>query len=85
MENKKNRIGDFKNFSEAMRTKDLSSIPGKIPGEEDYIGKVTDRAKTRLGIQREREGNAGKLINIKNKFKSKSGPYRNRWQTAIEI
>jgi hypothetical protein len=62
MENKMNRIGDFKNFSEAMRTKDLSSIPGKIPGDEDYIAKVTDRAKTRLGIERAREGDAGMAI-----------------------
>jgi hypothetical protein len=51
------KIEDFNNFSEAMRTKDLSSIPGKEPGDSDYISSVTDRAKKRLGIEGEREGN----------------------------
>lgn len=62
MKKKSNQIGGFQNFSEAIRTRDLSSIPGKIPGEEDYITNVTNRAKTRLGIEGEREGNIGIAI-----------------------
>lgn len=54
-----NKIDNFDLFYEGIKTKDLSSIPGKEPGESDYISDVTRRAKTRLGIEGEREGDFG--------------------------
>jgi len=64
------RLKKFELFLEAMKTRDLSSIPGKLPGESDYIADVTARAKERMGIAGETEGSpralqgaAGPLMN----------------------
>lgn len=58
----KNRINNFQIFLEGIKTKDLSSIPGKGPGERDYIADVTSRAKRRLGIEGEREGDPRSIM-----------------------
>ena len=50
-ENKK--ISSFEDFNEAVRVKDMASIP---PG---YLDSVTQRAKTRLNIANQPEGGAG--------------------------
>jgi hypothetical protein len=50
-ENKK--ISSFEEFNEAVRVKDMASIP---PG---YLDSVTQRAKTRLNIANQPEGGAG--------------------------
>lgn len=55
------KIEDFDSFSEGIKIKDLSFIPGKKSGEPDYISDVTQRAKERMGISREREGDFGAI------------------------
>lgn len=50
---------NFKKFLEELDIKGHSGIPGeggKRPGESDYLASVTLRAKERLGIQGQREG-----------------------------
>jgi hypothetical protein len=54
MGNKK--VNNFDIFLEGVRINDLGSIPGKEPGEKNYISDVTNRAKTRLGIENRPEG-----------------------------
>lgn len=58
------KINDYDSFNEAMRTKDLSSIPGKSPGERDYISDVSARAKERLGISQNREGDPRAIMGV---------------------
>jgi hypothetical protein len=55
------KLRSFNSFLEGIKTKDLSSIPGKQPGERDYIADVTARAKERMGIGAEREGDMGSI------------------------
>ena len=50
------KIEKFDLFLEGIKTRDLSSIPGKEPGDADYLSDITNRAKTRLGIAGSREG-----------------------------
>ena len=60
---KDKKIDNFDLFSDGIKIRDLSSIPGKEPGDADYISDITNRAKTRLGISGSREGDPGALSN----------------------
>ena len=55
------QIKKFNLFLEGMKARDLSSIPGKLPGERNYLADVTARAKERMGISGEREGDMGSI------------------------
>lgn len=57
---------DFNLFAEGIKIGDLGSIPGKGPGERNYLSDVSSRAKARMGIERETEGSMrsiGPVIN----------------------
>lgn len=56
-----NKIENFDSFLEGMGIGDLTSIPGRNPGERNYISDVTKRAKERMGIEGEREGDYGAI------------------------
>lgn len=52
---------NFSLFVEGIKIGDLGSIPGKGPGERNYLADVSARAKARMGIERETEGSMGSI------------------------
>jgi hypothetical protein len=61
---------NFNLFVEGIKIGDLGSIPGKGPGERDYLGDVSARAKARMGIERETEGSMGSIGPVINSLMS---------------
>lgn len=55
------KVFDFDLFLEGIKIRDLSSIPGKEPNDPDYLRDVSRRAKQRLGIYGQMEGDPGSI------------------------